>query len=148
VVPRMTEEQIRSLVLAFYHRVREDERLGPIFEGQLGGRWASHLEKMCDFWSSVLLASGRFAGNPVDAHARLPGLRPEHFDRWIELFRRTAVDTLPAEIAADVVGRAVRMRVVLERAACPPDATSEPRRAWPTGAATIDSRDSFSRRPA
>jgi len=124
-MPRITEEQIRALVLAFYDSVREDERLGTIFEERLAGRWAPHLEMMCDFWSSVLLASGRFVGDPVEAHARLSGLRPEHFDRWLELFHRAAIDVLPVEIAADIGGRAARMRIVLERAACPPDARRE-----------------------
>ena len=121
MAPRITEDQIRALVLAFYARVREDATLGPVFDRQLDGRWGPHLEKMCDFWSSVLLATGRFVGNPVAAHARLSDLRPAHFDSWIELFRDTALDILPMEIATDVVGRAIRMRVVLERAAVTPD---------------------------
>jgi len=116
--PRITEEQIRALVFAFYDTVRADDRLGPIFEARLAGRWPSHLEKMCSFWSSVLLATGRFVGDPVATHARIPGLRADHFDRWIELFRNTAARTLPAHIAADVTGRALRMRMALERAAC------------------------------
>jgi len=122
---RITEDQIRTLVLTFYGRVREDARLGPIFDSRLAGRWEPHLDRMCDFWSSVLLATGRFAGNPVDTHARLSDLRPADFDRWIELFDRTAHDVLPTAIADDVVRRAGRMRTVLERAACPPRPTSQ-----------------------
>jgi hemoglobin len=114
------------LVQTFYQDVRKDESLGPIFESRLAGRWKPHLEKMCDFWSSVLLASGRFVGNPAVAHARLPGLGPEHFDRWIELFDHTAIAVLPPDIATDVVGRARRMRVILERAASAMPKTSEP----------------------
>lgn len=126
--PRISEEQIRALVFAFYDAVRADDRLGPVFETHLAGRWPSHLEKMCDFWSSVLLATGRFVGDPVATHARLPGIRPDHFDRWIELFGDTAARTLPAHMAADVTGRAIRMRMALERTACagrlaPPNAT-------------------------
>ncbi|MSR19688.1 MAG: group III truncated hemoglobin [Gemmatimonadetes bacterium] len=127
MLPRITEQEIRDLVFAFYERVREDELLGPVFEARLEGRWAPHLEKMCDFWSSILLATGRFSGNPAETHARVPGISPAHFDRWLELFQRTAGDTLRPHIAADVVGPAHRMRVVLERAA---DAGSfSPRRA-------------------
>lgn len=116
---RITEQEIRDLVYTFYGRVREDASLGPVFEGRLAGRWESHLEKMCDFWSSVLLATGRFDGNPVEAHLRVPGISPEHFDRWIELFERTAHDVLRPHVATDVAGRAARMRIVLERFACP-----------------------------
>ena len=116
---RITEQEIRNLVYAFYGRVRDDASLGPVFEGRLAGRWDPHLEKMCDFWSSVLLATGRFSGNPVEAHLRVPGISPEHFDRWIELFHSTAHDVLQPHHAVDIVGRAERMRVVLERFACP-----------------------------
>jgi hypothetical protein len=66
-----------------------------------------------------LLATGRFNGNPVEAHLRVPGISPEHFDRWIELFHRTAHDVLRPHHAVDIVGRAERVRIVLERFACP-----------------------------
>lgn len=114
----ITEDQIRDLVLTFYERVREDEALGPIFESRPAGRWDPHLSRMCDFWSSVLLATGRFRGNPVGAHRAVPGIAPEHFDRWIELFQATAVEVLPEPLAVDVVGRSMSMRGVLEAAAC------------------------------
>ncbi|MEZ4425460.1 MAG: group III truncated hemoglobin [Gemmatimonadota bacterium] len=116
---RITEAQIRALVFSFYGAIREDPTLGPVFEARLSGRWEPHLEKMCDFWSSVLLASRRFTGNPAAAHVGLPGLQPEHFDRWLDLFHRTATALLPPHVAADVVGRAQRMRIPLERAAFP-----------------------------
>jgi hemoglobin len=130
VSPRITEQQIRELVFTFYERVREDDVLGPVFESRLAGRWAPHLEKMCDFWSSVLLASGRFRGNPVETHRTIASISPEHFDRWIELFESTALDVLPAPFAADVVGRSIRMRAALESAACPDAA---PPRSLPPG---------------
>lgn len=113
---RITEQEIRDLVFAFYDRVRADELLGPVFESRLSDRWEPHLEKMCDFWSSILLGTGRFNGNPVQTHALVPGISPAHFDRWLELFQLTASETLRPELAMDVVGRAHRMRVVLDRA--------------------------------
>jgi hemoglobin len=116
---RITEAEIRDLVFTFYDRVRQDARLGPVFDRTLQGRWEPHLEKMCDFWSGVLLATGRFRGNPVQAHMEVPDIRPAHFERWLELFEITAFETLRPHNAVDVVGRAARMRVVLERAACP-----------------------------
>src|SRR5882757_7907398 len=61
----ITEENIRRLVDAFYVRVRADSVLGPIFERAIPGDWQPHLEKMYAFWSSVMLTSGRYKGNPV-----------------------------------------------------------------------------------
>ena len=53
------ETDIRNLVLAFYSRIRNDSELGPIFERSVGHRWDQHLSQMIDFWSSVILHSGR-----------------------------------------------------------------------------------------
>ncbi len=127
---RITEAEIRDLVFAFYERVRDDPRLGPIFEERLAGKWDAHLERMCDFWSTVMLASGRYRGNPVEAHRRVESITTTDFDRWIELFEKTAEDVLPPHVAMDVVGRSMRMRQVLERgigpSATPPMDANQP----------------------
>lgn len=112
---RITEEQIHALVHGFYGRIREDGELGPIFEQRFAGRWDAHLSRMCDFWSTVMLASGRYRGNPLESHRRIPELRSAHFDRWLDLFGEVAHELLPLHIARDVEGRAHRMRAVLER---------------------------------
>jgi len=108
------EEAIRTLVFTFYGRVREDPVLSPIFEEHIGDRWDTHLEKMCDFWSTVLYATGRYRGNPLVVHARIPGIGTPHFDRWLELFEEVAFETLSPDMAQDVVARSIRIRAVLE----------------------------------
>ena len=110
----ITEEGIRRVVFAFYARVREDAVLGPVFQQRLEGRWGPHLEKMCDFWSTVLLGTRRFTGDPMGAHVGLPGIDPIHFERWMELFRSTTARELPEHQAADMTGRAARTHVVLK----------------------------------
>lgn len=116
---RISEDQIRELVYCFYAAVREDAMLGPVFETRIRDDWEPHLQKMCDFWSSVLLGSRRFQGDPMQRHVGIPGISPALFDRWMTLFRKTAAETLPEHIALDIVGRAARMRMALERASCP-----------------------------
>lgn len=112
---RITEDEIRTLVLTFYARVRADEALGPVFDAHVGDAWEAHLDKMCDFWSSILLATARFTGDPIRTHAGVPEITPELFDRWLELFAEVAGDVLTEVHATDVVARAHRMRLVLER---------------------------------
>lgn len=112
---RITEAQIRTLVHTFYARVREDREIGPIFERRFADRWEGHLARMCDFWSSIMLATGRYRGNPLESHRRIPELRSAHFDRWLSLFYEVALEVLPEPIALDISGRAARMRLVLER---------------------------------
>ena len=94
----LNEETISHLVHAIYDRIRDDEILGPIFERVIGDQWTPHLAKMCDFWSSVMLSTGRFHGNPMMAHMRLKDVRPEHFERWLSMFRATASEVCPGEL--------------------------------------------------
>ena len=84
------EETIRAVVLGFYARVRADDLIGPIFELRLHDHWDEHLETMVDFWSSILLSSGRYSGRPLAIHGELGEITPAMWSRWLELFRHTA----------------------------------------------------------
>jgi hemoglobin len=106
VHPDVSEEVVRTLVHAFYGKIRGDAVLGPIFARVIGEDWGPHLAKMCDFWSSVMLMSGRYKGNPMIAHMRLKMVRPEHFARWLDLFRITALEECPPDIAVQFCTRA------------------------------------------
>jgi hemoglobin len=98
------EAMIEQLVHRFYGAVRADPVLGPIFEAKIED-WDEHLAKLCDFWSSIALMTGRFAGKPMQAHAPLP-IEGAHFERWLGLFRKTAAETCPAPAAAFFIERA------------------------------------------
>jgi len=106
VHPSIDDGMVRALVHGFYDRVRTDPEIGPIFNRVIGEDWDAHLAKMCDFWSSVMLMSGRYKGNPMIAHMRLKQIRPTHFERWLGLFRTTARDLCPPDIAELFIGRA------------------------------------------
>lgn len=62
------EEMIRTLVHGFYGRVGQDPLLAPVFEVHIVD-WNGHLDRMCEFWSSVALMSGRYHGRPMPKHA-------------------------------------------------------------------------------
>ncbi len=104
----VTEEMIRDLVLAFYARVRRDAVLGPVFNAAIGD-WDAHLDKLCAFWSSVTLMTGRYKGTPMKAHAELPQIGAEHFRQWLGLFRTTAAELCPPDAAALFIARAERI---------------------------------------
>lgn len=106
VHPDISEGMVHQLVHAFYAKIRADAVLGPIFDRAIGDGWGPHLAKMCDFWSSVMLMSGRYKGNPMIAHMRLKMVRPEHFTRWLDLFRVTALEECPPDIAVQFCARA------------------------------------------
>lgn len=103
------EALIAEVVHAFYAEVRLEPVLGPIFERVIGGGWDEHLPRMCDFWSSVLLATGRFRGNPLLAHARIPEIEEALFERWLALFERTVDRQCTPAQAALFLDRARRI---------------------------------------
>lgn len=109
----VNEEMIRKVVFAFYDRIRADAVLGPIFAKEIT-EWDPHLEKMCDFWSSMLLMTKRYDGRPVPAHVKIPGLDKEHFGHWLALFRQTAQEIAPPDAAVLFIDRAERVAQSLQ----------------------------------
>jgi hemoglobin len=108
----ITEPLIERLVHAFYARIRTDAVLAPIFEARIRD-WEPHLERMCAFWSSVALMSGRYHGTPMAKHMPLP-VDADHFDRWLALFEATALDICPPAAATHFVELARRIAASLE----------------------------------
>jgi hemoglobin len=106
------EAMIERLVRSFYDRVRQDSLIGPIFASKVDD-WDAHIEKMCAFWSSVALMSGRYHGQPMRAHLPLPIDTP-HFNRWLEIFAQTAKDICPPTATAHFLERAHRVADSLE----------------------------------
>lgn len=106
------EAMIRRLVHGFYARVREDALLAPVFAAHITD-WEPHLERMCAFWSSVALLTGRYHGRPMQKHLPLP-VDAAHFDRWLQLFEETAHALCPPAAAEHFIERAHRIAESLE----------------------------------
>jgi len=127
----ITEEMIHAVVHGFYGRIRQDPALGPIFNRVIPAEvWPTHLQKMCDFWSSVMLMSGRFHGAPMPAHMRIAGqdgegLNARHFARWLHLFGETVAELCPPEAAAlfvnksQMIARSLQLGIAASRGEIP-----------------------------
>ena len=110
----MTEAQLTELVHSFYGKVREDAALGPVFAAAISD-WPHHLAKMIDFWSSVMLTTGRYKGNPMMMHLKhVARIRPQMFERWLELWRETAGEVLDDQGAAAAIAKAERIAESLQ----------------------------------
>lgn len=105
----LNHETIAALVDRFYAKVREDSLLGPVFNGAIGDHWPEHLATLTDFWTSVLLASGRYKGNPMMAHIPIPQMDQQHFSRWIELWGETTAEVFGQEVSQALVAKASGM---------------------------------------
>ena len=100
------EAYIGLLVERFYARIRDDAILGPIFNNRIKA-WPEHLERMKQFWRSVLHNSGSFSGNPMLKHVAIPQIEATEFEHWLALFEQTLIETAPSAAAKDLVlGRA------------------------------------------
>lgn len=105
----MKDEDLQRLVDRFYAKARQDELIGPLFNSAVTD-WSEHLEKLGAFWSSVMLTSGRYKGNPMAAHlGHASAIEPQMFDRWLDLWSETAHEELATDHAAVAVAKAVRI---------------------------------------
>ena len=104
---QITEQEISELVDRFYAKVQLDPEIGPIFNETVED-WEYHLRLLKDFWSTVLLTTGRYKGDPMMKHLQL-SLDPQHFERWLALFAETAKEVLPPDHAETIIAKSHRI---------------------------------------
>jgi len=106
---KITEEEISELVDRFYTKVQLDPEIGPIFN-TIVDDWPEHLAKLKDFWSTVMLTTGRYKGDPMMTHLQIPlPLEPNHFSRWLSLFEETAKEVMAPAHAEAIIAKAERI---------------------------------------
>ena len=106
----LDEATIKAVVEDFYGKARRDGLLGPVFNAAIAeAQWPQHLAAIGDFWSSMLLGTGRYHGRPMPVHLALGGLNDAHFVRWLALFRQTVEPICTPEIALLFIDRAERV---------------------------------------
>jgi hemoglobin len=110
------EAALPALLDRFYARVRADAELGPVFNDAVED-WDHHLATLADFWSSVMLTSGRYKGNPMAVHlqhaARIPS---EMFGRWLAIWTETTDAMMSPPVAAIMQAKAARIAQSLDAA--------------------------------
>lgn len=107
-----TEADVSLLVNTFYGKVRADGLLGPIFEPIIKDNWAPHLNKMVDFWSTILLYTKKYKDDPMPKHRKLP-VEQLHFDRWLFLFNQTIDELFAGEVAENARLRAASIAKIM-----------------------------------
>ncbi|RYG43315.1 MAG: group III truncated hemoglobin [Chitinophagaceae bacterium] len=98
-------DDISFLVNSFYGKIRNDELLGPIFNGHIEEeRWPEHLSKLTDFWETNLFGVIKFKGSPTQKHIQVDRnlnytIEQRHFGRWIQLWFETIDELFTGEVA-------------------------------------------------
>lgn len=90
---------------SFYQKAVEDDMLAPFFIGELGEdlaneEWREHIELLADFWLAKILGENTYFGNVIGAHAKMPHIKRETYDRWLALFCTAADEVYTPDIAA------------------------------------------------
>jgi hemoglobin len=110
------ESAMPEVLRTFYGRVREDDLLGPIFNAAVHD-WGEHLGRIGDFWSSVMLGSGRYKGDPVGKHLpHAAHLDRTRFERWLQIWGETTSEMLPHARAEALQAKARRIAESLQLA--------------------------------
>jgi hemoglobin len=103
------EAALALVVERFYSRVQLDPLLGPIFDGAVHD-WPKHVGLLKDFWSSVMLTSGRYKGRPLPAHLKhAQAITPQAFERWLALWQLVTDEVLTPGAAAAIQCKAARI---------------------------------------
>ena len=107
-------EDIKIFVDAFYTKIREDELLAPIFGMRIeNDNWEKHLNRMYNFWNTVLFPARTYKGNPFSKHMTLP-IDKTHFSQWLNLFNQTIDEHFKGDMAEEAKNRAMKMAYLFQ----------------------------------
>jgi len=87
-----SRKDIHVLVSSFYVDVRADELIGPVFNRAIPeALWPTHIERLTDFWETVVFGGAKYSGNPKARHASVDRMEngeitQAHFGRWLQLW--------------------------------------------------------------
>jgi hemoglobin len=101
----LQEEDVKRLVNTFYDKVRNDVLLSVVFAPVIKDNWPLHLQKMTDFWSTILLYTKKYKADPMPKHMPLQ-VDKAHFERWLQLFNETIDELFEGQVAANAKLRA------------------------------------------
>jgi hemoglobin len=119
MTPTLDESLLPPLLDRFYATVQTDPLLGPVFQDAVAD-WPHHLARLRDFWSSVMLTTGRYKGNPMAMHLKhAPRIQPAMFARWLTLWHDATKAMLPPEVATVMQAKAARIAESLQMALRP-----------------------------
>jgi hemoglobin len=112
-----THSDIKILIDCFYDKVILDPEIGMIFNDIAKVSWDKHLPVMYSFWSSILLGSDSYSGNPMIKHLELNKIFPlneKHFARWLLLWEETVNDNFSGTMADQAINRAKNIASIIQ----------------------------------
>ncbi len=111
-------DDVESLVITFYQKIRKDKILGPIFNSHIKEEeWPTHLSKLTDFWVTNLFAQKAYKGNPTVVHKKVDEnlnytIEQTHFGQWLHLWFNTIDEMFSGEKAVKAKNAARKMSTI------------------------------------
>lgn len=112
-----TEKDVELLVDRFYKKVLPDPVIGYIFADVARLSWDTHIPKINAFWKSLLLDKPGYSGNPMAKHIELDKktpLKPEHFERWLLLWKQTVNEHFEGPVADKAIKQANSIALLMQ----------------------------------
>ncbi len=112
----VTADDIVLLVDEFYKNVRKNPQLSLVFDRAIAeDEWKIHMQKMYEFWRSIMLGSREYHGNPMRVHHGLLPFDEVLFDEWLRLFSQTAQRLFQPSKAQQFIDKASRIAAVMRQ---------------------------------
>jgi hemoglobin len=110
-------EDIAFLIRSFYEKVKQNEKIGYIFNEVARINWEHHLPIMYDFWENIVFSTGNYKRNAIAVHKNLNQLEPlnkEHFAEWLRLWKETVDELFSGDNAELIKQRATSIATVMQ----------------------------------
>ena len=106
-----SEEDVETLVHAFYQKVREHTEIGHFFNETIED-WDAHLDTLTKFWMANLFGESGYTGNPMKSHIEVDRsfdnqIEQAHFGYWLQLWFST-IDSMFAGAKANLAKERAR----------------------------------------
>jgi len=108
---------VQLLVDRFYEKVLKDDIIGVFFTETVQLDWQTHIPTMYNFWETILLSSNNYHGNPMAKHKELnkkKKLEPEHFKRWLALWKETVNSLFDGEKATMAINKSEQIGQIMQ----------------------------------
>ena len=108
---------IQRQVDAFYTKVLDDEVIGHFFTRVVPLDLDVHLPILYRFWENMLLDRPVYQGNPMLKHLAMDAIspmEPQHFARWLELWKETVDTYFAGELAEKAKYRAEQIALLMQ----------------------------------
>lgn len=104
-----TPTDVALIIDQFYTKALVDPEISYLFKEVVQLSWDKHIPLINAFWTSILLGSGDYKGNPMVVHMELNKKKPltrAHFERWISLWTQTVEGLYAGPKATEAISRA------------------------------------------